>query len=59
MIAIQVFGRTLSVPGEVMATAVETVEWNDRVITDALRRYGRGEDTAKWDVIDFDPDLLD
>jgi len=59
VIAIQVFGRTLTVPNEVMVAAVETVEWNDRAITDALRRYGRGEDTAKWDVIDFDPDLLD
>jgi len=59
VIAVQAFGRTLLVPKEVMVAAVETVEWNDRVITDALRHYGRGEDTAKWDVIEFDPDLLD
>lgn len=57
VIAIQAFGRTQSVPKDAMVAAVETVEWNDRAITDALRQFGRGENTAKWDVIEFDPDL--
>jgi hypothetical protein len=57
VIAIQAFGGTQALPKEVMAAAVETIEWNDRVIIDALRRFGRGEDVAKWDVIEFDPDL--
>ena len=56
VIAIQSFGGTHTLPQEVMAAAVEIIEWNDRVMTDALRQYGRGEDTAKWDVIEFDPD---
>ena len=59
VIAIQSFAITQSVPKEVLQAAVETVEWNDRAITDAIRQYGRGEDPAKWDVIEFDPDLLD
>ena len=57
VIAIQAFGLTQSVPKDAMVAAVETVEWNDRAITDALRQFGRGENTAKWDVIEFDPDL--
>ena len=56
VIAIESFGGTHTLPQEVMAAAVETIEWNDRVMTDALRQYGRGEETAKWDVIEFDPD---
>jgi hypothetical protein len=57
VIAIQAFGGTQTVPKEAMAAVVETIEWNDRVMTDALRRLGRGEKIADWDVIEFDPDL--
>ena len=57
VIAIQAFGGTHTLPKEVMAAAAETIEWNDRIMTDALRRLGRGEKIADWDVIEFDPDL--
>ena len=56
VIAIKAFGDTLTIPAKLLEAAVETVEWNDRDITDALRRHGRGEDVAQWDVVDFDPD---
>jgi len=58
VIAIQAFGLTQTLPREIAAAAAETVEWNDRAITDAIRHFARGEDTAKWDVVEFDPDLL-
>ena len=58
VIDIQALGLTQTLPQDVMAAATETVEWNDRAITDAIKRLARGEDTAKWDVIEFDPDLL-
>jgi hypothetical protein len=56
IIAIKSHGGTVSLPRNAMLAAVETVDWNDRLITDALRRHGRGEDIPKWDVIDFTPD---
>ncbi len=56
VIAIKSFGDTLVVPAHVIDVAAETVEWNDREITDAIRRHGRGEDVDQWDVVDFDPD---
>lgn len=56
VIAIKSFGDTLVIPTQVLDVAAETVEWNDREITDAIRRHGRGEDVDRWDVIDFDPD---
>ena len=34
----------------------DVVEWNDRVITDAIRRLARGESAGQWDVIEFDMD---
>ncbi len=56
MVLIQPFGQTISIPMEALEAAAEVVEWNDRAIVDAIRKAARGEDTAKWDVIEFDMD---
>lgn len=56
VIAIQAYGGTQSLPRDAMAAAAETVPWDARQIIDAIKRHGRGEEIAKWDVIDFDPD---
>lgn len=56
IVTIKSFGGTQVLPRETEEVATDTIEWNDRVITDAIRRIGRGEDTAMWDVIEFDPD---
>lgn len=53
MIAIRPFGGVTDTPDEIVARAKEHIEWNDREIADALRRQARGEDTARWEVIDF------
>lgn len=54
IVLIQPFGATMSIPKEALDVAAEVVEWDERQITDAIRRAARGEDTAKWDVIEFD-----
>ena len=56
ILGIRSFGGTQIVSDEALESANEVVEWNDRVITDAIRRLARGEDTAQWDVIEFDMD---
>jgi hypothetical protein len=56
ILAIMSFGGTQTISTELLARANETVEWNDHVIAEAVRRLARGEDTAKWDVIEFDMD---
>lgn len=56
IVLIQAFGGTISLPKWALEAAAEVVEWNERAIIDALKRTARGEDTAKWDVIDFDPE---
>ena len=56
MVLIQPFGQTISISKEALEAAAEVVEWNDRAIVDAIRKTARGEDTAKWDVIEFDMD---
>ncbi len=53
MIAIRPFGGTLETPAEVVERAAEHIEWNDREMVDALKRQARGEDTSRWEVLDF------
>ncbi len=53
MVAIRPFGGLLEMPAELVERCQEHVKWNDRDIADALRRQGRGEDTSRWEVLDF------
>jgi len=53
MIAIKPFGGMTETAPEVVERAKEHIEWNDREMVDAIRRQGRGEETARWEVIDF------
>ena len=54
IIALEQFGGVGEVPDDVRSRAAEVIEWNERVIVDALRRQARHEDTQRWDVIEFD-----
>ena len=56
VLGIKSFGGTQLVSDAATEACTEVVEWNDRLITDAVRRLTRGEDTATWDVIEFDMD---
>ena len=53
MIAIKSFGSVFETAAEVVERSQEHIEWNDREMADALRRQARGEDTARWEVIEF------
>jgi hypothetical protein len=53
MVAVRPFGGLLETPAELVERCQEHVKWNDRDIADALRRQGRGEDTSRWEVLDF------
>lgn len=53
MIAIRPFGGLTETHPDVVSRVQEQVEWNDRELVDAIKRQARGEDTARWEVIDF------
>ncbi len=53
MVAMRPFGAVTELPSEIVDRCQETVNWNDREIADALLRQARGEDTSRWEVIDF------
>lgn len=56
LVLIQPFGATMTIPKDALEAAAEIVDWDERQITDAIRRAARGEDTAMWDTIEFDMD---
>ncbi len=53
MIVVRPFGGTQQTPKELEQRCQESVEWNNRELADALRRQARGEDTSRWEVLDF------
>lgn len=53
MIAIPPFGGNAEIPAEVIERCKEHITWNDREMVDAVRRQARGEDTQRWEVLDF------
>lgn len=52
-ITIKTFGGLGAIPKEVEERCAAIVEWNEREMVDAIKMHGRGEDTARWEVIDF------
>jgi len=52
-IVIRPFGGLLESPETLANRATEQIAWNERDMVDALKRQARGEDTSRWDVIDF------
>jgi hypothetical protein len=53
MIGIKPYGGVAEPADEVANRVNEHIEWNAREMVDAIKRQGRGEDTARWEVIDF------
>ena len=53
IVAIRPFGGMTETAGEVVERANEHIEWNDREMVDAIKQQARGEETARWEVLDF------
>lgn len=53
MIAVRPYGGLTETPAAIVDRVKEHIEWNNREMIDAIKRVGRGEDTARWEVIDF------
>ena len=53
MITIRPYGGLNETPPEIVGRVKEHIDWNARTIVDALKRVARGEETARWEVIDF------
>lgn len=54
ILAIKAFGETVAIPKEVVERCDDVIDWNDRNLINAIKKLGRNEETAQWEVIDFD-----
>jgi hypothetical protein len=52
-VGLEFFGSTEKMPKGMQDLCDEVVGWNDRALTDALRRQARHEETTRWDTIEF------
>lgn len=53
VICVNAFGATVVLSRDLLEKADAIVDWNEREIVDAIRQHARGEDTNRWEVIDF------
>jgi len=56
LLAVKAFGETVAIQKEVIDRCDDVIDWNDRAMINAIKKLGRGEETAQWEVIDFDMD---
>jgi len=53
MITVRPFGGLSETPPKVIDRVGQPINWNAREIIDALRLTARGQDTQRWEVVDF------
>jgi hypothetical protein len=53
VIVMEPFGTGETVPARLRELADEVVAWNEREMSDAIRRQARHEETTRWDTIEF------
>ena len=53
ILAIKEFGGETAEPPIIAEVAEQIVDWNDRIITEAILLLARHEETVQWDVVEF------
>ena len=53
MMSIHPFGGVVDTPQDVVARVTDDLEWNARTIVDTITLLARGQETARWEVVDF------
>ena len=56
VLVVRPFGVQAIVPRALTELADDVVDWEERGLVDAIRRLARQENTARYDVIEFNPD---
>lgn len=54
IVALEIFGGVDEIPDEIARRAADKASWNERLIVDAVRQHGRGEDTTRFETIEFE-----
>jgi hypothetical protein len=53
MMSIHPFGGVADTPQDVVGRVSDDLEWNARTLVDTITLLARGQETARWEVIDF------
>ncbi|GMW05859.1 MAG: hypothetical protein QY320_09115 [Gammaproteobacteria bacterium] len=53
VLAIKSFGETVAIRKSVLDNADDTVDWNNRAITEAIKRLARHDNSGEWETIEF------
>jgi hypothetical protein len=53
MMSIHPFGGVADTPPDVVERVTDDLEWNARTIVDTITYLARGQETARWEVVDF------
>jgi hypothetical protein len=53
VIVMEPFGTDETIPAKLRELADEVCPWNEREMSDAIRRQARHEETTRWDTIEF------
>jgi hypothetical protein len=56
VLLMQNFGTSRELPKLLTDRCDESVAWEERGIVDAIRRLARGENTARFETVEFNPD---
>ena len=54
IVALELFGGVGDVHPEIAKRVNGTVAWNERLIIDAVRQHARGENTTRFETIEFE-----
>ena len=53
MMSIHPFGGVADTPPDVVERVTDDLEWNARTMVDTITLLARGQETARWEVVDF------
>ena len=53
MVAVRPFGGMSDTPPAIIERVGDPVDWNARSMVDSLRLVARGQETQRWEVVDF------
>ena len=54
VIGLEPFGGNETVPADFASRCASVVDWNERIMVDAIRLEARHEETHRWDLIEFE-----
>ncbi len=54
IVALEPFGGVEEIHADIATQVQGTVEWNDRLIVDMVRHHARGEETTRFETIEFE-----